>query len=256
MQRHDAIVSVGLLILVAANADAGTLQIVDDLPGKFMDISQTGGTALNLGDDEEVDIGTFPGNFVFLTGPVVVANNGGLGFGNEVVSDLTPGNEPIPSTSAFLGGQAALVFWDDIDDKQGDVFFAQFADLLIVQWNNRNLNGTGDTVRFQIQIFTNPGPSGIFAQFIFDDIEQPAANGGASATIGYQDGAAGFGDVQWSFNTAAAVANGTVLSLVIPSPAGPVPAVSRWSLGVLSVLLVAAGVIVIRRGQHPTRASY
>ena len=78
MQRHDAIVSVGLLILVAANADAGTLQIVDDLPGKFMDISQTGGTALNLGDDEEVDIGTFPGNFVFLTGPVVVANNGGL----------------------------------------------------------------------------------------------------------------------------------------------------------------------------------
>ena len=137
MQRHDAMVSLGLLILVAANADAGTLQIVDNLPGNFVDISQTGGTPLNLGDDEEVDIGTFPGNFVLLSGSVVVGNNGGLGFGNATVSDLAPGNEPIPSTSAFLGGQAALVFWDDIDDKQGDVFFSQAADLLIVQWNNR-----------------------------------------------------------------------------------------------------------------------
>ena len=41
------------------------------------------------------------------------------------------------------------------------------------------------------------------------------AGAGASATIGYQDGNAGFGDVQFSFGSAGAVSNGSVLSLLI-----------------------------------------
>ncbi len=52
---------------------------------------------------------------------------------------------------------------------------------------------------------------------IYADVEQPRADGGGSATIGYQDGGAGFNSVEWSFNTSGAVSNGTVLSL-IPEP--------------------------------------
>jgi len=107
MQRRNTIVAAALAMGIAANAHAQPLQIVDNLPGAFIDISQTGGTPLNLGDDEEVGIGTFAGNLVFLAGTVVVGNNGGIGFGNPTISDLTPFNEPIPSGNAFDGGQAA-----------------------------------------------------------------------------------------------------------------------------------------------------
>lgn len=219
MQRRNTIVAAALAVGVAASAHAQPLQIVDNLPGEFIDITQTGGTPLNLGDDEEVGIGTFAGNALFLAGTVVVGNNGGIGFGNATLTDLTPFNEPIPSGNAFDGGQAALAFWDDIDDKFGDVFFEVLADRLIVQWHDRPIasNPTGSG-RFQIQVFDVVGPEGIAAQFLFDDIEQPGYDGGLSATIGYQDGGTGFGDVQWSFNTAGAVSNGTVLSLVVPEP--------------------------------------
>ena len=214
MRWHICSRAAMVMLAAVGNARAGQLTLVDDLPGTFIDISKTGGTPLNLGDDEEVEIGTFAGNLVFAPGIVVVANNGGLGFGHETVTDLEPLNEPIPSDSAFLGGQAALAFWDDIDDKEGDVFFTELDGRLIVQWNDRPLvDDPSQTVRFQIQIFDELDPQGVFAQFIFDDASN--AGGGASATIGYQDGGAGLGDVEWSFNTAGAVADGTVLSLVM-----------------------------------------
>ena len=247
MQVRNAIGVLALLAVIAANARAQTLQIVDDLPGKFIDISKTGGTPLHLGDDEEVEIGTLPGNFVFLTGTVVVGNNGGMGFGSLPNNDLAAVNQAIPSDDAFGGGQAALPFWDDIDDKEGDVYFLLGEDRVIVQWNDRNLAGTGDTVDFQVQVFYGAGPEDIIAQYLFADIEQPGAGGGVSASIGYQDGGAGFGDFQWSFDTADAVGNGTVLSLILVHNTHAVPAASHWSLGVLLFAVVTAGIFGIRR---------
>ena len=217
-------ISMGTVVLVmgvAVNSYAQPLLIVDDLPGVFVDISD-GSNALMLGDDDEVEIigsGSAMGNVVFPLERILVANNGGLGFRDPLDTDLAPLNEPIPSNNAFGGGQAALAFWDDIDDKFGDVFFSQFEDRTIVQWNDRNIAGTADTVRFQIQIFEGAGPGGIVAQYLFDDIEQPGSGGGLGATIGYQDGGTGFGDVLWSFDTADAVSDGMVLSLVLtPEP--------------------------------------
>lgn len=228
-------------VVPAACAWAGQLVIVDDIPGTFMDIT-TSGTILELGGDGEIVIGTTIGNEIFPSGAVVRHHNGGLGFAFPPSNDLAPFNEPIPSTAAFGGGRALLPFWDDIDDKNGDVFEFQNEDVLIIQWNDLLLTGTSDTVTFQVQIFGDPvgGPEAVFAQIVFADIEQLAPGGGASATIGYQDGGGGFGDFQWSFDTAAAVANGTVLSIVTPEPA--------------TLVLLALGGFVIRRTRHRPRS--
>ena len=212
--------------IAVGNAALGSppLLLVDDPKlGQFVDVPKSGGMPIDLLDDGEAElgIGTFPGNFVIGPGPVVVGLNGGVGFGNATVTDLAPVNQPIPSQDAFLGGQASLVFWDDIDDKDGDTFFLELeghpelSDRLIVQWNYFNFDGNGSTLKFQVQVLPNFEETGIYAQYVYR-IEGPATGAGASATIGYQDGAAGFGDVQFSFNTPGAVTDGTVLSLIIP----------------------------------------
>ncbi|MCG8407719.1 MAG: IPTL-CTERM sorting domain-containing protein [Phycisphaerales bacterium] len=260
MKRSDAIVVAMTNFLIANGALAQTLEIVDDIPGTFIDISITGGTPLQLGSDDEVGVGSFTGSFALQPGLLVVANNGGLGFGTKVVTDLQPDNQPIPSNNAFGGGQALLAFWDDIDDdiddKNGDVFFAQFVMedniMTIVQWNDLPVGSNpDDIVTFQIQICENLDPAGVYAQFIYKDVEQLAANGGASATIGYQDGGAGFGDVEWSFNEANAVSNGTVLSLVIREPhAEHVPTLSDWGIVILTLLLLTAATIIFGRQRY------
>lgn len=209
-----------MAIAGAAAASAQSLSIVDDLPGVFEDISGTG-TPLNLSGNLEAVINTTIGNLVFPAGRVVVGNNGGVGF-DPLDDNLAPDNEPIPSINAFGGSQAALPLWDNIGNDIGDVYWAEQLDTLIIQWHDHRFEGSQDTSRFQLKIFElAPTPNTIYAQFIYADIEQPRAGGGASATIGYQDGGAGFNDVQWSFNTAGAVANGTVLSIV-PEPSSVV----------------------------------
>lgn len=263
MKPSDAIIVVMMNLLIANGALAQTLQIVDDIPGAFIDISITG-TPLELGNDDEFGVGSFVGSFTLQPGLLVVSNNGGLGFGTKVVTDLQPDNQPIPSNNAFGGGQALLAFWDDIDDdiddKNGDVFFAQFTTeddvMTIVQWNDLPLGSNPqNTVTFQIQIRENLNPAGVYAQFIYEDIEQPAANGGASATIGYQDGGIGFGNVEWSFNTANSVSNGTVLSLVIHEPhAEHVPTISDWGMVILTLLLLTAATIIFGRRRRPVTA--
>ncbi len=222
MQR--VIQAAALAMGVTAGAAGQTLRIVDNpVLGEFLDISQSG-KSLALGDDQEAMLeATFPGNFVLQPGIVVVGINGGVSFGIRTVTNLAPVNEELPSRAAFFGGQAALVLWDDIDDKDGDVFSEVVADpkhgdRLIVQWNVANFEGTGATLKFQLQVFDNIAPTGIYAQFLYE-IEGPATGAGSSATIGYQDGPAGFGDIQFSFNTPDAVTDGTVLSLMIPGPA-------------------------------------
>ena len=151
-------------VVPAACAWAGQLVIVDDIPGTFMDITASG-TILELGGNDEIVIVTTIGNEIFPSGSVVVANNGGLGFAFPPSNDLPPVNEHIPSSVAFGGGRALLPFWDDIDDKNGDVLELQTEEMLIIQWNDLILTGTGDTVTFQVQIFGDPvgGPDAVQA---------------------------------------------------------------------------------------------
>lgn len=258
MQLRNTILVGALAICIVAKVEAQPLRIVDNLPGTFIDISQTGGTPLMLGDDQEVVVvGTDIGNAVFPTDSIVVANNGGLGFRNPPSNDLAPLNGPIPSSTAFGGGQAALAFWDDIDDKEGDVFYAKLKDRIVVQWNNRNIAGTPNTATFQIQIFgaSAGGSDTLFAQFLYVDIEQPVSDGGVSATIGYQDGGSGFGDFEWSSDIAGAVRDGTVLSLV-PAKSRRIPVASYWGLGMLAVIIVAAGTVVMHRRHRRPHTSY
>lgn len=231
------------VIAAASSAYGQQLRIVDNIPGVFSDISN--GTPLEIGDDGEVTTKTSPGNLVFPAGGAVVANNGGVGFGVLPDTNLAPDNETIPSLAAFGGGQAVLIYWDDLDDKDGDVFVSQDTGDLIVQWHNRPLGGgsTG-TARFQLKVFSAVGPSGIVAQLIFDDVEQPSVDGGAGATIGYQDGGAGFEDIQWSFNRAGAVTNGMVLSFVVSEQ---VPSASAWGMVVMGIVLMMVGTILARR---------
>ena len=217
------------------------LRIVDNIPGIFEDISDR--PPLEIGDDGEVEIITELADFVFPFGGAVVANNGGVGFGVLPDTNLAPDNEPIPSLAAFGGGQAVLAYWDDLDDKDGDVFVSEDTGDLIIQWHNRGL-GAGGTVRFQLKIFQNKGPLGVVAQVIFDDVQQAAVAGGAGATIGYQDGGAGFGDFQWSFNGADAVSNGLVLTFVVSDS---VPSTSAWGMVVMVIVLLMVGTILARR---------
>ncbi len=276
MRHPSVILAVGLLFGLTGVAKAQPLTIVNNQLGAFVDISVTG-TALNLNDDDEAVIVTAIGNAVFPAGSVVVANNGGLAFPSVAgQNDLAPLNAAIPSATAFNGRQSALAYWDDLKGedyntsctlplrggKNGNVFWKVTGTTLIVQWNERPVvatiadsdtlaNSVCELVTFQIQIFGGvvPGPGAIYAQFIYQDIQQPIPNGGASATIGYQNGASDSNDVQWSFNTAGAVSNGMVLSLV---DANSIPAVSDVGNVALVLLFLMAGIFVFRRGRAVT----
>jgi hypothetical protein len=209
-----------LLLSLVSSVNAFSVTIVDNIPGVFMDISGTG-TALSLLDDEEVDITTTVGNSLFSAGTVRVGSNGGVRFGGTGQS-LSFSNGSIPSLVAFGGDQTLLPFWDDINTASGtngEIYWQEIGTTLIVQWDNVDFfGGEIDQATFQLQVFGLEDPA--LAQFLYTDIEGARANGGGSATIGYQDGAVGPNDFQWSFNTAGAVSDGTVLSLIesIPEP--------------------------------------
>ncbi len=221
MQR-TALVAAALLAKSAVGQPVHFIEEPD--AGPFVDIEAVG-QPLNLLDDGEASIlPMFSGNFIFRPGLVVVGQNGGMGFGQKTETELGPDNQEIPSGEAFVGGQAALAFWDDIDDKEGDVFFTELVDdpqlgtRLIVQWNYHNFDGAGSTLRFQVHILDNTEPTGTYAQYFYE-IEGAATGAGASATIGYQDGFSGHNDLQYSFNLVNAVTDGTVLSMLVPDPA-------------------------------------
>lgn len=213
--------------VTGGSATATQIDFVGDLPGAFIDISATGAN-LHLDDEDEAEIFTTIGNDLLPAGRVIVANNGGIGF-DPPGTNLPPNNEPIRNDDVFGGGQALLAFWDDIGNDVGGVFYQEQGNTLIVQWENRAIGGTRDIrVTFQIQIFAPTEATTPYFQFLYEDVS--AAGGGASATIGYQDGGAGFNDETWSYNTPGAVSDNGVLT-VIPEPAALVllglPAVMR-----------------------------
>ncbi|MEZ6017015.1 MAG: hypothetical protein R3F49_17990 [Planctomycetota bacterium] len=208
----------GMGTLLVTEAPPPSLSMVDNLPGTWIDISTTG-TPLGLTDDGEVDITTTISNPLFAAGIVRVGSNGGIRF-DGIGQDLAVGNLPLPSTGAFgLDGQSLLGFWDDLDTDSGlygEIYWQETQGRLIVQWQAVaffNGSATSDTVTFQIQVPANGG--NVLAQFLYQDVASVRADGGGSATIGYQAGSlANENDVEWSYNTSNAVANGDVLSLI------------------------------------------
>lgn len=195
-------------------ATAEPLTISDQRNGSFIDA--TNGIALNIPDDGVVAIDTSVGNCVFPSGQILVGMNGGVGFGPGSLQILSSVNQPIPNDAAFGGGQAVLVFWDAFDDKDGDVLVNQKNGRLVIEWQMHDLDGNLQP-RFQLQIIDNVSDDGIVAQLLYENVSLGSIGGGASATIGYQDGDTGFGDFQWSFNSKGAVQDGTVLSLIVPN---------------------------------------
>jgi len=212
-------------VLALPGAALGQVVHLIEEPGPtvFVDISSLG-DLLPLAGDGEIGVGNFAGNFVFRAGVITVGQNGGMAFGQQTLFDLEAINQEIPSLDAFFGGQATLAFWDDIDDKEGDTFYVELVDdpvlgtRTVVQWNQANFDGAGSTLKFQVHVLSNDEPTGTYAMYFYE-IDGPAVSAGASATIGYQDGDSGFADLQFSFNQAGAVTDGTVLSLIIPDPA-------------------------------------
>ena len=231
MKSTRLILAVGGMLL--AGSALAQLQIVDNLAGAFTDISGTG-TALNPGDDTEHNITSTSGNSIFAAGAVRIGNNGGMAFG-VTTGDLWWTNSALPGTGGVGTGttgvfanatpahpQTLLPFWDDLFPvpQVSNIYWQDSGGTLIVQWTAEDLfpGGLGSAT-FQVKVFSG-GP--VFAQFIYQDIEGSGFLGGTSATIGYLDGAVGGpnggNNVQWSFNTANAVVDGTVLSIV-PEPA-------------------------------------
>lgn len=217
MVRHHARIRgfwpvLGMSVLCgSAGAQLG---IVNNIPGSFTDISVTG-TPLNLVGDDETAINTLVGNGVFPAGVVWVGNNGGIAFEPPTSTDLGPVPGLLPNVNAFGGDCPALLpYWSDIGNHSGNVYWKEQGNVLIVQWHQKHFGSstTGPTVRFQCKVFG--GPSTVLAQFIYDDIESPPASGGANASIGVQ----ALNSPNWSLNTALAVGNATVLTVVLEPP--------------------------------------
>jgi len=224
-----------VVALCACGAMAQPLTFVSNEPGSgFIDISGTG-TPLLLGDDgvAQVAVGPAQGNDLF-PGPGVwtVGNNGGMGFNIPPNNQALPaGNALIPSGAGQLGPtfggiqQALLPGWDDEGDSLDpteDVFFLidPVNNMLIVQWNQLPVGNVGDKTTFQVQVpFGSSLLCGVYARFIYTNVENPTVNGGAIFSIGYQDGELGQNNsVNVGFNVPNTVQNGTVLSLTCQRP--------------------------------------
>jgi hypothetical protein len=176
--------------------------VTDCLPGSFIDISATG-TALNLTDDGEIDINTTVGNALFAAGTARVGSNGGVRFAGTG-TDLSTGNVALPASRrvqhdepvapALLGRHV-----NTAGGTIGNIYWEEVGTTLVVQWEDAGFfNAPGEIATFQLQVHAS-GPA--FAQFVYQDIEGTRAQGGGSATIGYQAGGLG-NDVQYLVNGA------------------------------------------------------
>ncbi len=194
-------------------ATSGSRQFVkSNDPAGFVDISATG-TALNLTDDGASNILTTRGNAIFPAGTVSVSNNGGIQAGGGNSLDFQ--NLALPSVGL---GNVLLPFWDDIDSDTGNVYWQELqvggVDALIVQWDNRPHFSNVGSATFQLQLFAT---GSTLVRYAYKDVDfgSPADDGGASATIGYQQNDTTA--VQFSFDTASVVAGDLVDLIDLPA---------------------------------------
>ncbi|MFO0834241.1 MAG: hypothetical protein U0638_04665 [Phycisphaerales bacterium] len=229
MKAVIARMSVCMAMLLMVGQAAAQYTIVNTLPGSFTDISQSG-NFVDLGDEDEAFAFTMPiGNGQIPFGSsVIIGNNGGVGF-SPPSTNLGPTPAALPSIAAFGAGKALLPYWADIGNHVGAIHWKALPGVVIIQWTAKPSKPFGAPGTFQIKIFGGtPGPAEcVYAQFIYQDIEGPGWNGGANASIGYQNEL--LAPAQWSLNTAEAVHNGTVLSLVNTECYGGQPCTSDFN---------------------------
>lgn len=207
----------GLLRIIEGPLPAANTFLYRAPSGSFMDIALTG-TPLSLGLDAEQDIQTSVGNSVFPSGTVRVGSNGAVRFTGSN-QELLSSNDRIPSYGAFRADRTLMPFWDSIDTAGGSVLWKEIAGTLVIQWENVGfVGGSADRATFQVQV-PSQGPT--VARFAYKDIESTRADGGGSATIGFQsDDDSVFTSQKWSFNESRRVGNGDVLALDVGTQLG------------------------------------
>lgn len=223
--RGPAAKRVGLTVLTALGVLASaapsafaSIRIVDDRPGAFKDIKDTG-TVYHLFGNASGFFTTTIGNEIFPAGEIVISNNGGIAF-NPADPFLSDDPEPIPSERAFGGSKALLPYWSDIGNHVGNIFAAEVGNVLVVQWDKKKFEGFPDAsaVTFQLQIPTDI-IDGVAAQMLYQAINEGPAFGGANGSVGYQDGIDGTqNSVQFAVGQAFSVTNLSVLTVLVPCP--------------------------------------
>ena len=193
-----------LLTFVFVHTLFAQYDIDDTQNSTFTDISTTG-TALNLGDNEEVNI-TVP--FSIQLGNTS-SNKLRVGNCGTILFDATSGE--ISPSNGNLTTDAPMIapFWDDFDSEMGDVYYKTITSSVpggltittgfIVQWDRVHYNGSSNTdiASFQVKF------SAFYPEIVFVyadvDMDGTAWDNGASATIGISTSDR---VSQYSYNTA------------------------------------------------------
>ncbi len=223
---------VAFFLTVLASA-ASAQSFNSALPGSFVDISLTGGTAfIGAGDDTMHTFTSTIGNSLFPAGAIAVSSNGvalsgasagayvTFGNGGPITSATTPASVGLPACTA-----AVCAFWDDlytpIANPNTTIWWQELSGVLYIMWKDIDHfypSPTYGLITFEIQVFSNPGCGSPAIQILYPDatfeVSGTGVTGGASATIGYINGAPGNGLVSagWSYNTPS-VSDGTTLSI-------------------------------------------
>jgi hypothetical protein len=266
---------------LSAGVAPAQIVIVDNLGGAFIDISTTGTPVPFVADpsgepleEQEGVITTSIGNNLFPPGKLMVGWNGGIAWEPFESEDLSELNGPLPALGpyppdpdCFGGSLTVLPYWDDLGNGVGNVYYEEFSDKLIVQWEGVPLDSDPERplLTFQVQIFNDaqdgPREAGqCYAQFVYRSVKV-RGGAGASATIGVQLPAdeidAKPRAVTWSVNKPGAIRDGTVLSVcwqplpqLAPPPVLPAAPAVGFSLAGLVLIGVtfstAAGLVAWR----------
>ena len=165
---------------------------------------------------------SFAGNVIFPAGVIAVDSNDYVGR-DGLMFPGEPNNQVLPS-NVFLPYEALIPFWDDLDNSPtiGQVYVAERdvlgVNTLIVQWDGFARSDDIGNATFQVQIHENGAAGGVLASFAYADVVfgDPASDGGASATIGFQD----LLHDQFSFDPGSAVVVDGDLITLIPTNGG------------------------------------
>lgn len=210
---------------------AGAQSFTTALPGSFVDISTTGGTAIiGVTDDSNHAILTTLGNTLFPAGNQTVCNNGCV-VGGSAAAGTTYINATIGASGlpvGLSGGNVALCpFWDDLYPETGatntTIYWQESAGVLYIMWKNDNHFSdatVGNGITFEIQVFSSvPSCASPYIQYLYTDtvfggVNAATADNALSATIGYATTIAGLGNALYSFNTTQAGLTAAPLSVV------------------------------------------
>jgi PKD repeat protein len=181
-------------------------------------IDVTGGTPLDLTDDEEANI-TLPFPFTFYGVPSTtlrVGNNGGVLFWT------TSNDVPVVNTDLISATDNMIVpFWDDLSAETGNVYYQITGTapnrLFVVEWYNRpHYTSSGGVGSVTLEMILYESTNSIKFQYqdvVFGD---SSFDYGASATVGIRQSGSNY--LQYSYNQP--VLSNT-LSICFAYPASP-----------------------------------